>query len=79
MQLTLGGLFLCLAILYLPSGTAAWRHFWKGRRHNGNLGDPSPITHNISVADPPLPPDEWFIQTLDHFNATNDQTWKQVN
>lgn len=52
----------------------AWRGFWKGRRFNGNLGDPFD-----SMTTAQLPPDEWFEQELDHFDAINTKTWNQVN
>lgn len=61
------------AILLNLQGALSWRHFWKGRRHHGNLGDPAPARLLNE-----LPPDQWFVQNLDHFDATNNQTWKQV-
>jgi len=41
----------------------------------------------IGLGEPNLPAslrtmnteDEWFIQKLDHFNPTDNRTWKQVN
>lgn len=61
-----------LIILSSYHSTNGWRHFWKGRRDGGNLGNPSSVK-----LEKPLPADEWFTQNLDHFNPTNKETWKQ--
>lgn len=55
---------------------------WRGRHINGTLGEPSQTEHCHSasgqrIACSPLPPDEWFDQLLDHFDATNARVWKQ--
>jgi len=57
-----------------------WHFVWMSLPANGikniliGLGEPnspeSLRTLNIE--------DEWFIQKLDHFNPTNNKTWKQV-
>lgn len=38
------------------------------------LGEPPAPEVNFN-----LPPDQWFNQFLDHFNPTNNVTWKQVS
>lgn len=74
------GIFLVLSIVSLPSTNSA-RQFFRGRARNGNLGAPSrhEPCHLPSTAAScsPLPPDEWFEQLLDHFDATNVRTWQQ--
>lgn len=52
-----------------------WRSFWKGRRFDGNVGDPTNFKPLLGAegAD-----DLWFNQKLDHFEPMNDKTWKQV-
>lgn len=40
----------------------------------GMLGEPPAPKQKFQ-----LPPDEWFTQLLDHFNPTNNVTWKQVS
>lgn len=38
------------------------------------LGEPNPpLTKNVIDIE-----DKWFIQKLDHFNPTDNRTWKQV-
>jgi len=63
-------------LLALIPSSFGWREFWKGRRTGGNLGGASARKksqfHALS-----LPPDEWFVQILDHFDPTNIGTWKQ--
>lgn len=49
-----------------------WKQFHLGRSLGGNLG--APETNKTT-----LPPEEWFEQTLDHFNPTDGRTWKQVS
>lgn len=51
-----------------------WRTFWKGRHFNGNLQ-----LQNVNVSLEKLPSDQWFNQKLDHFDASNTETWKQVS
>lgn len=48
----------------------AWRHFRRERHCDGNLIELLPQTDT--------PPDEWFTQTLNHFDAANNRTWQQV-
>lgn len=50
------------------------RFFWKGRRDGGNLMPPP-----VNVSKELLPPDLWFDQKLDHFDANNNAQWKQVS
>lgn len=58
-----------------------WHFVWMSLPANGiknillGLGEPnSPESSRIMNTE-----DEWFIQKLDHFNPTNNRTWKQVN
>jgi len=38
------------------------------------LGEPNlPLTKNVFNVE-----DKWFVQKLDHFNPTDNRTWKQV-
>ncbi|XP_049810851.1 putative serine protease K12H4.7 [Schistocerca nitens] len=57
--------------LSLLNEAASSRIFQRGRLRGGLLGEP-----NVSYSGT-LPPDEWFIQQLDHFDPTNRRTWKQ--
>lgn len=66
----------CLAlILAISVPVLGWRTFWKGRRFNGNVGHPTDFHHSLGVESDE---DLWFKQKLDHFEPTNDKTWKQV-
>jgi hypothetical protein len=38
----------------------------------GFVGAPR-VSSNVT-----LPPDQWFLQKLDHFNAADTRNWKQV-
>lgn len=64
-------LFLSISCFYLE--ISAWKIFHLGRSHGGNIADPELLTNYK------LPPDQWFDQTLDHFNPTDERTWKQVS
>ena len=66
-------LSIILAFLLLADNVRSWRIFWKGRYHNGNIGDPSPSSQSLKTNS-----DLWFIQNLDHNDPTNNATWKQV-
>lgn len=77
------GIFLVISVVSIPPTNSA-RHFFRGRARNGNLGAPtrsepcSAARHSSAAAScGPLPPDEWFEQLLDHFDATNVRTWQQ--
>lgn len=50
-----------------------WRIFFRGREIGGNIGKPLSETNGITDI-----PEEWFTQTLDHFNPVDDRTWQQV-
>lgn len=65
----------CVILLALIHSSFGWRQFWKGRHTGGNLGGAS--GNNDLLTDNFLPPDEWFVQMLDHFDPTNTGTWKQ--
>lgn len=72
---------LLLLVAVLPAASAG-RHFWRGRPHNGTVGQPSQSEHchnadGQRIACAPLPADEWFEQLLDHFTATDGGTWRQ--
>jgi hypothetical protein len=52
-----------------------WRHFWKGRRFEGNVGHPTEFRGNLrNKGDDDL----WFKQKLDHSQPMDDKTWNQV-
>lgn len=77
-----GLLLLVLCVGLLPTAASAGRRFWRGRPHNGTLGQPSQSEHCHSangqrIPCDPLPADEWFEQLLDHFAATDARTWRQ--
>lgn len=68
-----------LILIYLlnampTSGT--WCHFWRGRRSNGNVGEPDNGPPDQRPLE--LPPDEYVQQPLDHFDRRNRRTWNQV-
>lgn len=56
------------------NAVCGWRHFWKGRKFNGNLGDPTHFHLKLGSASEDL----WFTQNLDHFEPLNRKTWNQV-
>lgn len=51
----------------------SWKIFFRGRETGGNIGRPLSETNDLTDI-----PEEWFTQTLDHFNPTDDRTWQQV-
>lgn len=55
--------------------TSGWRTFWKGRKFDGNVGHPTEFHGSLKS---PADEDLWFVQKLDHFDPTNQQTWRQV-
>ncbi|CAO1329149.1 unnamed protein product [Diamesa hyperborea] len=53
-----------------------WRGgFWKGRKFNGNVGDPTNFKHDNLLSSSAN--ELWFIQNLDHSDPMNTRTWKQ--
>lgn len=66
-------IFGVIALLHIDP-IQGWRTFWKGRHYKGNL--------HVAVANvsrEQLPPHQWFTQKLDHFDASNTETWQQVS
>ncbi|XP_011495298.1 PREDICTED: putative serine protease K12H4.7 [Ceratosolen solmsi marchali] len=57
-------------VITVQSGIA-WRSFMRGRKNNGNLGEP-----NLTKAYVPIK-EQWFTQNLDHSNPVEGRTWKQ--
>lgn len=69
-------LLMIAALVLMTSAPAlAWRTFWKGRRFDGNVGHPTDFHAALGAQSDD---DLWFMQKLDHFEPTNDKTWKQV-
>jgi hypothetical protein len=69
--------YLCFVIFVIIINSAvSWRTFWKGRKVNGNLGDPTKFHHDSESFS--KSEDLWFEQKLDHFNPRNDKTFEQV-
>lgn len=66
-------IFVSLLLICVP--TLGWRTFWKGRRFDGNVGHPTDFKGQLGGEGDE---DLWFTQKLDHFEPTNDKTWKQV-
>ena len=64
-------LTILLFVAIVNSGEA-WRNFMRGRRKNGNVGEPNLLKDYTPV------PDQWFTQILDHSNPVDGRTWKQV-
>ncbi len=62
-------LVLCLHL----EGSEAAGEFRQGRRWDGMLGGPGGEWKGD------LLPEQWFTQTLDHFNPADTRTWKQVS
>ncbi|XP_069679162.1 putative serine protease F56F10.1 [Periplaneta americana] len=60
-----------ILVIILSCEVDGWKRFFRGRRQDGMLGKPR-TPPNIT-----LPPDEWFVQQLDHFNPTDFRTWNQ--
>jgi hypothetical protein len=69
----LGFTVVSVYVIILLGGVEGWKMFFRGRGRGGMLGSPK-APPNITV-----PPDEWFVQQLDHFNPTVLRTWKQVS
>lgn len=69
-------LYIALAVCGNLQITNALGQFKNGRSVHGFLGEPSKISLNIRDNEPE---DMWFGQKLDHFDANNDVTWKQVD
>lgn len=60
---------LLLVLIWVPSSLG----LRLGRtRHSGLLPPPPPLPQGTK-----LPPEQWFTQTLDHFNPTDIRTWQQ--
>lgn len=51
-----------------------WRHFWKGRRFEGNVGHPTEFRGKLKSENND---DLSFTQKLDHSDPMNDKTWDQ--
>jgi hypothetical protein len=69
----LGFIVVSVSIITLLDGVEGWKMFHRGRGRGGMLGSPK-AEPNITV-----PPAEWFVQLLDHFNPTVPRTWEQVS
>uniref|UniRef100_A0A2C9K4W9 Serine protease K12H4.7 n=1 Tax=Biomphalaria glabrata TaxID=6526 RepID=A0A2C9K4W9_BIOGL len=48
-----------------------------GRPKGGLVGTPGTKHHLLGETRPKLPPEQWFIQKLDHFNGADSRVWKQ--
>jgi len=60
-------LFLCGVLWSSPS--------YSLKKIRVGLGEPnSPLTKSVINIE-----DKWFLQKLDHFNPTDNRTWKQVD
>ena len=64
----------CLILLsvFILNGCEARQMFHKSRERGGLLGVPN---HAPNIV---VPPDEWFLQQLDHFNPIDLRVWNQV-
>lgn len=69
-------IFKIVIFIVLAEAACGWRTFWKGRRLNGNIGDPTHFKKSVDHGDGSE--DLWFTQKLDHSQPMNTQTWKQV-
>jgi len=69
----LGFTVLSISVIILLGEVEGWKTFFRGRGRGGMLGSPK-AAPNITV-----PPAEWFVQQLDHFNPTIPRTWEQVS
>lgn len=67
----LGFIVVSVSVITLLGGVEGWKMFHRGRGLGGMLGSPK-AAPNITV-----PPAEWFVQQLDHFNPTIPRTWEQ--
>jgi hypothetical protein len=61
-----------VSIIMLLGGVEGWKMFHRGRGRGGMLGSPKAAPNTT------VPPAEWFLQLLDHFNPTVVRTWEQV-
>lgn len=61
-----------LLIFVLINVGDAWRSILRGRKKNGNLGEPN-LSQNHK-----LPDEQWIEQPLDHFNPVDGSIWQQV-
>ena len=59
-----------LAAFLIVNHVEAWRHFWRGKSFKKH------VLGESNIADGP--PDQWFVQKLDHFDVINQKTWNQV-
>ncbi|XP_044268918.1 putative serine protease K12H4.7 [Tribolium madens] len=66
---------LLLTLLYISSEVYSWRIFRNGRMVGGNIGEPK--SDNCKESNVKEVQEEWFTQNLDHFNPTDETTWKQ--
>lgn len=66
-------LLLLSIVLGIVTISTAWRFFLRGRSKYGYSGG-----LNLSSEKDDLPKEQWFKQYLDHFNAADHRTWKQV-
>lgn len=69
------GRTVCFVVLLMSWACTAngLRFFHRGRQHGGNLQ----LWTKSQLPEQILPPEQWFTQQLDHFDPTNQQTWKQ--
>lgn len=66
-------IFNCLLFCIIIQSICPWRIFYRGRGVGGNIGKPPVKNYGFQTI-----PEEWFDQSLDHFNPTDTRTWKQV-
>lgn len=66
-------LWLYICFLCVFAGVNSWRKFERGRKSTGNIGEPK--SQKTQLKDIPT---QWYFQNLDHFNPTDERTWKQV-
>ncbi|KAH9489193.1 hypothetical protein Btru_044461 [Bulinus truncatus] len=63
--------FIChQSLAYIP-------RMFRGRPKGGLLGAPGIKHHLYGEIKPHLPPEQWFLQKLDHFNGADNRVWKQ--
>ncbi|KAF5283542.1 hypothetical protein FQA39_LY17322 [Lamprigera yunnana] len=67
-------LFVFTLLTLSLSNFHCWKIFHRGRVLGGNLGEP--IGRETLYAGEEIS-DQWFDQKLDHFNPTDQRTWKQ--
>jgi hypothetical protein len=70
---SLGFIVVSISVITLLGGVGGWKMFHRGRGRGGMLGSPK-VAPNVTV-----PPAEWFLQQLDHFNPIVPRTWEQVS